>query len=263
MRRGRRLAAGYAAARHGRRWRRPAAAAGAGRAGGAGGAAGSGAGRAPGRPGDGASQAWPARQPRPADRHRRPRRGAGRRRPAAGAGAGFGAAGVRLAGTLPGAGVPGQAGAAARRSAGGGRTGRTASARPPDPHGGAGRQPRPCAIARQAELQREIREHGWQAEARSGLGGGPGVALRRPASVRSARPWRRPGRAGGGLAAWRGRALAVVVAARAVRLVGLGDFEAAAEAARRLNADLDTLAGQAAARPARGRDQGVDPAPDE
>ena len=38
--------------------------------------------------------------------------------------------------------------------------------------------------------------------------------------------------------------LAVVVRRGSVRLVRLGDFEAAAEAARRLNADLDTLAGR-------------------
>ena len=47
-----------------------------------------------------------------------------------------------------------------------------------------------------------------------------------------------------GLAAWHGRALAVVVGRGPARLVRLGDFEAAAEATRRLNADLDTLAGR-------------------
>ena len=38
--------------------------------------------------------------------------------------------------------------------------------------------------------------------------------------------------------------LAVIVRRGSARLVALGDFEAAAEAARRLNADLDTLAGR-------------------
>ena len=98
--------------------RQAASPAGSGRAGGAGRTARGGAGRAPGGPGHGAGAARPARQRRPADRDRRLRRGSGRGRPAAGAGAEIRAAGVRLAGTVPGAGVPGQAGASARRPAG-------------------------------------------------------------------------------------------------------------------------------------------------
>ena len=47
-----------------------------------------------------------------------------------------------------------------------------------------------------------------------------------------------------GILARSGEMVAVVVGRGPARLVRLGDFEAAAEAARRLNADLDTLAGR-------------------
>ena len=120
----------------------------------------------------------------------------------------------------------------------------------------------PPVIARRAELQREIREHGWQADGPGGPGGGPGggdgprggpgsgpggglrggtvqASLREVGAALAA-----SGQVMAGLAAWRGRALAVVVGRGPARLVRLGDFEAAAEAARRLNADLDTLAGR-------------------
>ena len=92
-------------------------------------------------------------------------------------------------------------------------------------------------VARHAELQREIREHGWRA---SGLGkataqaslGEVSAALERSEQTLVS------------ILAWPGQMLAVVVRRGSVRLIGLGDFEAAAEAARRLNADLDTLAGR-------------------
>jgi CHAT domain-containing protein len=95
----------------------------------------------------------------------------------------------------------------------------------------------PRLVARQAGLQREIRERDWQAS-------GAGLATARvgPGEVSAAL-------AGSGqslvsILARRGRMLAVLVRRRSVRLIELGDFEAAAEAARRLNADLDTLAGR-------------------
>jgi tetratricopeptide (TPR) repeat protein len=111
----------------------------------------------------------------------------------------------------------------------------------------------PSVIARRAELQREIREHGWLADGPDdGPAGGPaGGTAGGPAAGRAQASLGEVGAAlaaGGqvlaGLAAWRGRALAAVVGRGPARLVRLGDFEAAAEAARRLNADLDTLAGR-------------------
>ena len=124
--------------------RQPAAAAGSGRTGGARRSARGGIGRAPGGPGHGAGAARPAGQRRPADRDRRLGHGSGRGRPAAGAGTRIRAAGLRLAGTVPGAGVPGQARASARRPAGRRRPGRATPAQPADPAGRAERRPRPA-----------------------------------------------------------------------------------------------------------------------
>jgi hypothetical protein len=98
-----------------------------------------------------------------------------------------------------------------------------------------GRDPR--MISRQAELRREIREHDWKAD---GLGeaaaqaslGEVGVALEESGQTLV------------GIMARTDGMVAVVVRRGSARLVPLGDFEAAAEAARRLNADLDTLAGR-------------------
>jgi tetratricopeptide (TPR) repeat protein len=95
----------------------------------------------------------------------------------------------------------------------------------------------PAMIARHAELQRQIREHVWQV---SGMGeataqaslGEVGVALEES------------GQSLVGILGRPGQLLAVVVRHGSARLIGLGDFERAAEAARRLNADLDTLAGR-------------------
>ena len=98
----------------------------------------------------------------------------------------------------------------------------------------------PVLLSRQAELQREIREHDWKA---AGLGDAAAPASLSEVSAALSESGQslvgimaRPGGmaavvAGGGP---RGRA----------RLVPLGDFQAAAEAARRLSADLDTLAGR-------------------
>ena len=197
-----------------------------------------GAGRAPGGPGPGAGPAGPARQRRPADRHGRPRRGPGGGRPAAGAGAEVGAAGVRLAGTLAGAGVPGQAGAAARRPAGGGRRWPSCASsacriREAELNG----ERDPAMAARQAELRREIREHDWKA---SGLGEATAQASLGEVSA----ALEESGQTLVGIVARPGEMIAVVAGRGRARLVRLGDFEAAAEAARRLNADLDTLAGR-------------------
>jgi len=94
----------------------------------------------------------------------------------------------------------------------------------------------PVTIGRRAALLREIRQRSWES---AGLGPATG-----PASI---------GEVGAALAAsgqtlaailaGAGRLYAVVLRAGSVRLVGLGDYAIAAEAARRLNADLDTLAG--------------------
>ena len=95
----------------------------------------------------------------------------------------------------------------------------------------------PAAITRHAELQREIREHGWQA---SGLGEATAQASLGEVGAALAES----GQSLVGILARHGQMLAVVVRRGSARLIELGDFDAAAEAARRLNADLDTLAGR-------------------
>jgi CHAT domain-containing protein len=95
----------------------------------------------------------------------------------------------------------------------------------------------PRLVARHTELQREIRERDWQAS-----GGGLATAQSSPGEVSAALG--ESGQILVGILAQHGRMVAVLVRRGSVRLVGLGDFEAAAEAARRLNADLDTLAGR-------------------
>jgi hypothetical protein len=92
-------------------------------------------------------------------------------------------------------------------------------------------------ITRHAGLQREIREHSWQA---SGLGEAtPQASLGEVGAALD-----ESGQSLVGILARDGRMHAVVLRQGSVRLIGLGDFEAAAEAARRLNADLDILAGR-------------------
>jgi CHAT domain-containing protein len=95
----------------------------------------------------------------------------------------------------------------------------------------------PHLVARHAELQREIRERDWRAS-----GGGLATAPASLGEVSAALEG--SGQTLVSILARRGQMLAVVVRHGSVRLVGLGDSEAAAEAARRLNADLDTLAGR-------------------
>jgi tetratricopeptide (TPR) repeat protein len=95
----------------------------------------------------------------------------------------------------------------------------------------------PAAVARRAGLQREVRELSWQAV---GQGETPG-------RVSTAEVGAALGASGQRLVsilARDGRLHAVVLTGKSVHLIGLGDFGTAAEAARRLGADLDTLAGR-------------------
>jgi CHAT domain-containing protein len=95
----------------------------------------------------------------------------------------------------------------------------------------------PPLVARQAGLQREIRERDWQAS-------GAGLATAQVGLSEVSAALEGSGQSLVSILARHGRMLAVLVRRRSVRLVELGDLEAAAEAARRLNADLDTLAGR-------------------
>jgi tetratricopeptide (TPR) repeat protein len=95
----------------------------------------------------------------------------------------------------------------------------------------------PAAISRRAELQRGIRERSWQA-------GGLGEAFAQASPGEVAAALDSGGQSLVSILARDGRLHAVLLRRGAVRLVGLGDAAAAEEAARRLNADLDTLAGR-------------------
>jgi hypothetical protein len=98
----------------------------------------------------------------------------------------------------------------------------------------------PALASRQAALQREIREHDWKA---AGLGDTAAPASLSKVSAALAQS----GQSLVGIVARPGGMAAVVAGAGPrgrARLVRLGDFEVAAEAARRLSADLDTLAGR-------------------
>ena len=200
------------------------------------GPAGGGADRTPGRAGDGAGPPRPPGQRRPADR-------------AGALGSDLAAAGLRLALVRRSRALvfawlersraqafrvrPVRPPADPQQP----RAGRAAPAQLPDPRGRTERQPRSGGDPSRAELQREIREHEWQA-------GGLGEA------IGAGRPGRGRRGAGGsgqslvGILAQHGQMRAVVLRPGSARLIRLGDFDAAAEAARRLNADLDTLAGR-------------------
>jgi hypothetical protein len=98
----------------------------------------------------------------------------------------------------------------------------------------------PALVSRQAELQREIREHDWKS---AGLGDAAAPASLGDVTAALAAS----GQTLAGIVARPGEMAAVVAGSGPsgrARLVRLGDFEAAAEAARRLGADLDTLAGR-------------------
>jgi tetratricopeptide (TPR) repeat protein len=95
----------------------------------------------------------------------------------------------------------------------------------------------PAAIARRARLQREVRELSWQAVGR----GEPATPVN-TAEISAALS--ASGQRLVSILARDGRLHAVVLTGNSVRLAPLGDFGAAAEAALRLGADLDTLAGR-------------------
>jgi tetratricopeptide (TPR) repeat protein len=95
----------------------------------------------------------------------------------------------------------------------------------------------PAMNARHAELQREIREHGW-------LASGQGETTVQASAGEVGAALEHSGECLVGILARQGVMLAVVVRHESVRLIQLGDFEVAAEAARRLSVDLDALAGR-------------------
>jgi tetratricopeptide (TPR) repeat protein len=103
----------------------------------------------------------------------------------------------------------------------------------------AGRPDRPGHAARRADLQRRIRERSWAA---SGPAGRAATAQAGLAEVRAALAGR--GQALAAVLARQGRLVAVLITPGGARLIPLGDAGVAAEAARRLAADLDTLAGR-------------------
>ncbi len=95
----------------------------------------------------------------------------------------------------------------------------------------------PGMVSRQAELQREIREHEWKADGR-------GEATPRASLSQVSVALAVSGQTLVGIVGRPGEMAAVVAGREPARLIRLGDFETAAEAAKRLNADLDTLAGR-------------------
>ena len=95
----------------------------------------------------------------------------------------------------------------------------------------------PAAIARRAGLQREVRELSWQAI-------GCGEAIGRVSLAEISAVLSGSGQSLVSIVARDGGMHAVVLTGKSVRLIRLGDFGAAAEAALRLGADLDMLAGR-------------------
>lgn len=99
----------------------------------------------------------------------------------------------------------------------------------------------PAATARRAGLQREVRELSWQAIGR-------GEAIGRVSIAEISAVLRASDQSLVAILARDGGMHAVVLTGNSVHLIRLGDFGVAAEAALRLGADLDTLAGQPPAR---------------
>jgi tetratricopeptide (TPR) repeat protein len=95
----------------------------------------------------------------------------------------------------------------------------------------------PAAIARRAGLQREVRELSWQAIGR-------GEAIGRVSIAEISAVLCASEQSLVSIVARNGGMHAVVLTGKSVHLVRLGDFGAAAEAALRLGADLDALAGR-------------------
>jgi tetratricopeptide (TPR) repeat protein len=100
-----------------------------------------------------------------------------------------------------------------------------------------GDRPDPAQLTRRSELQRQVRQRSWRADGR-----GQVIALAGPGAVAAALAG--SGQALASIAVHDGRLLAVTIGADGVRLVRLGDFSLATEAALRLTADLDALAGR-------------------
>jgi hypothetical protein len=92
-------------------------------------------------------------------------------------------------------------------------------------------------IARRTRLQREVRELSWQAIGRGEAIGRVGITELSAVLCASELTLV-------SILARNGEMHAVVLTGRSVHLIRLGDFGAAAEAALRLGADLDTLAGR-------------------
>jgi hypothetical protein len=103
-------------------------------------------------------------------------------------------------------------------------------------------RPEPAARSRRAALKREIREHSWQAAGQgSNENSKPaGQATRREIAGALASS----GQSLVAILAGDSRMHGVVLQGGSVKLIGLGDFAVAAEAARRLTADLDSMAGR-------------------
>jgi tetratricopeptide (TPR) repeat protein len=93
------------------------------------------------------------------------------------------------------------------------------------------------AVTRRTELQRQVRQYRRQ----SG-GHGTAIELATPAQVGDALA--ASGQVLAGILVHDDRMLAITIRGHTVRLIRLGDFATAAEAARRLTADLDALAGR-------------------
>jgi tetratricopeptide (TPR) repeat protein len=101
-----------------------------------------------------------------------------------------------------------------------------------------GDRPDPAHLASRAELQRQVRQRSWRAD-----GLGQLIAPAGPSAIATALA--ESGQALASIAVHDQRMLAVTIdAAGRLRLIRLGDFGAAAEAALRLTADLDALAGR-------------------
>ncbi len=95
----------------------------------------------------------------------------------------------------------------------------------------------PVAIARRARLQREVREHSW-------LAAGPAEVTGRVGLGEITAALQASGQALVSILARDGGMHALVLSGGRIRLIRLGDLGAAAEAARRLTADLDAVAGR-------------------
>jgi tetratricopeptide (TPR) repeat protein len=97
--------------------------------------------------------------------------------------------------------------------------------------------PDPAHVARRTELQRLVRQRSWEV-------GGLGETVAEAPAPEVARVLDSSGQVYVGILIRDGRMLAVTIKQGRVRLANLGDSVVAAEAARRLTADLDAFAGR-------------------